>query len=114
MGGKARIGLSQGIHRALEYLAPVLDPHRGRSVVIGGLAVIARGVPRMTRDINVAFSGLEVALQRLSADLEAAGIVPRIEDAIAFAAESQVLLSRGGSARRLPCPGSVPSCPLWW
>jgi hypothetical protein len=94
MGGKARVGLSKGIHRALEDLASVLDKHRGRSVVIGGIAVIARGVPRVTRDIDVAFSGPEVTVRGLVADLELAGIVPRIDDAIAFAAESQVLLAR--------------------
>ena len=63
-------------------------------MVIGGIAVIARGVPRVTRDIDVAFAGPEVTLQRLSTDLAAGGIVPRITDAIAFAAENQVLLSR--------------------
>ncbi|HEX7941510.1 MAG TPA: hypothetical protein VF488_06875 [Gemmatimonadaceae bacterium] len=94
MGGKARVGLSKGIHHALEDLSSVLDKHRGRSVVIGGIAVIARGVPRVTRDIDVAFSGPEVTLRGLSIDLEAAGIVPRIDDAVSFAAESQVLLSR--------------------
>lgn len=94
MGGKARVGLSKGIHRALEDLAPVLDKHRGHGLVIGGIAVIARGVPRVTRDIDVAFAGAEVAVQQLVADLALAGIVPRIGDAIAFAAESQVLLAR--------------------
>lgn len=94
MGGKARVGLSKGITRALEELAPVLDKHRGRSLVIGGIAVIARGVPRVTRDIDIAFSGADVTLQGLVADLERAGIVSRIDDALAFAAESQVLLSR--------------------
>src|SRR5690349_21577801 len=94
MGGKARVGLSTGIHRALEDLAPVLDQHRGHSVVIGGIAVIARGVPRVTRDVDVAFSGAEVTLTGLLTDLDAAGIIPRIHDAIGFAAQSQVLLSR--------------------
>jgi len=94
MGGKARVGLSKGITRALEELVPVLDKHRGRSLVIGGIAVIARGVPRVTRDIDIAFSGADVTLQGLVADLEHAGIVSRIDDALAFAAESQVLLSR--------------------
>ncbi|HEX2690524.1 MAG TPA: hypothetical protein VHN14_28105 [Kofleriaceae bacterium] len=94
MGGKARVGLSNGIHRALEDLAPVLDKHRGHCLVIGGIAAIARGVPRVTRDIDVAFAGAKVALQELMVDLELAGIVPRITDAMAFAAESQVLLSR--------------------
>jgi Nucleotidyl transferase AbiEii toxin, Type IV TA system len=94
VGGKARVGLSQGITRALEELAPVLDMHRGHSLVIGGIAVIARGVPRVTRDIDIAFSGADVTLQGLVAELERAGIVSRIDDALAFAAESQVLLSR--------------------
>ena len=94
MGGKARVGLSTGITRAVEELAPVLDKHRGRSLVIGGIAVIARGVPRVTRDIDIAFSGADVPLQGLVADLAHAGIVARIDDALTFAAESQVLLSR--------------------
>jgi len=88
MGGKARVSLSKDIYRALEDLAPVLDKHRGHSLVIGGIAAIARGVPRVTRDIDVAFAGAEVALQRLMVDLDLAGIVPRISDAAAFAAES--------------------------
>jgi hypothetical protein len=94
MGGKARVGLSKSITVALEDLVPVLDKHRGHSLVIGGIAVIARGVPRVTRDIDVAFSGADVTLRGLMADLERAGIVSRIDDALAFAAESQVLLSR--------------------
>jgi hypothetical protein len=55
MGGKARVGLSQGITRTLDELTPVLDRHKGRSLVIGGIAVIARGVPRVTREIDIAF-----------------------------------------------------------
>jgi hypothetical protein len=92
MGGKARIGLPNGINRALEDLGPVLEQHRAHSLVIGGIAVIARGVPRLTRDIDVAFAGAAVTLRELVADLEAAGVAPRISDAEAFAAESQVLL----------------------
>jgi hypothetical protein len=94
MGGKARVGLSKGLARALEDLATVLDQHRGHCVVIGGIAVIARGVPRVTQDIDVAFSGAEVTLHGLLAELERAGIVARIDDALGFAAESQVLLVR--------------------
>jgi hypothetical protein len=93
MGGKARVGLSQGITRTLDELTPVLDSHKGRSLVIGGIAVIAR-VPRVTRDIDIAFSGADIALQALAAELADAGTVARIEDALAFAAESQVLLLR--------------------
>lgn len=94
MGGKARVAFSKGIHRALADLALVLDQHRGRCVVIGGIAVIARGVPRVTRDVDVAFSGPEVTSRGLLDDLQAVGIVPRIGDAAAFAAASQVLLLR--------------------
>lgn len=101
MGGKARVGLSKSIHRALEDLSPVLDQHRGRSVVIGGIAAIARGVPRVTRDVDVAFSGAEVTLSGLLTDLAAAGIVPRIDDAIGFAAQSQVLLTNSSRIRCL-------------
>jgi hypothetical protein len=94
MGGKARVGLSHGIARTLDELAPVLDKHKGRSLVIGGIAVIARGVPRVTRDIDIAFAGAEITLQGLTAELADAGVVPRIKDAVAFGAESQVLLLR--------------------
>lgn len=94
MGGKARVGLSRGITRTLDELTPVLDRHKGRSLVIGGIAVIARGVPRVTRDIDIAFSGADIALHALAAEFADAGIVARIEDALAFAAESQVLLLR--------------------
>jgi hypothetical protein len=33
MGGKARVGLSQGITRTLDELAPVLDRHKGGILV---------------------------------------------------------------------------------
>ena len=94
MGGKARLALSSGLTRALEQLASVLDEYAGRSIVIGGIAVIARGIPRVTRDIDVAFAGAEVTLRGLVADLARAGIVPRIADALTFASEHQVLLAR--------------------
>jgi hypothetical protein len=94
MGGKARVGLSQGLTRTLDELTPVLDRHKGQSVVIGGIAVIARGVLRVTRGIDIAFSGADLTLQALAAELSDAGIVARIDDALAFAAGSQVLLLR--------------------
>lgn len=48
----------------------------------------------MTRDVDVAFSGAAVTLSGLLTDLNASGIVPRTDDAIGFAAQSQVLLAR--------------------
>jgi hypothetical protein len=94
VGGKTRVALGGGLARALEQLAPLLEGHRGRCVVIGGIAVIARGVPRVTRDVDVAFAGADLPIGVLAAELASVGIVPRMQDALSFAAESQVLLAR--------------------
>jgi hypothetical protein len=50
MGGKARVGLSQGLTRTLDELTPVLDRHKGQSVVIGGLAVIYKAIAWRPQD----------------------------------------------------------------
>jgi predicted nucleotidyltransferase len=94
MGGKSRQDLSTGIVRALEDVAKVVSRHEGRAAVIGGIAVIARGVQRLTRDIDIAVAGAALSTAALAQELAHAGIVPRIADAIAFADESQVLLMR--------------------
>lgn len=92
MGGKARVGLAQRLEGALRDVARAFEanPH---GMVIGGIAVIARGVPRTTRDIDVTFAGT-TGVAPLAAQLARVGISPRIPDAEAFAAESQVLLMR--------------------
>lgn len=94
MGGKSRPTLSSGIARALQDVARVIARHEGRAAIIGGIAVIARGVPRLTRDIDVAIAGEGISISALASQLAEASIVPRISDAIAFAEESQVLLLR--------------------
>ena len=94
MGGKSRSALSSGITRALQDVAKVVERHEGRAAVIGGIAVIARGVPRLTRDIDVAVAGQDLTVAELADELSSAGIEPRIADALAFAEESQVLLAR--------------------
>jgi hypothetical protein len=63
-------------------------------MVIGGIAVILRGVKRTTTDIDVAVKGDTVEISTLLADLERWQIVPRIADAEAFARESMVILLR--------------------
>src|SRR5436190_23084710 len=105
MGGKARVGLSTGIHRALEDLAPVLDRHRGRSIVIGGIAVIARGVPRVTRDVDVAFAGAEVTLSG-AADLDGPQADRRDDALRPRRGESPPRDPRGDLARRAWRAGS--------
>jgi hypothetical protein len=94
MGGKSRPTLSSGIARALQDVARVIEQHEGRAAIIGGIAVIARGVPRLTRDIDVAIAGADISVRDLAAELSGVGIVPRISDALTFAEESQVLLVR--------------------
>lgn len=63
-------------------------------MVIGGIAVIARGVRRVTTDIDVAVRGDSITIEQLAERLAAEDIRPRIADAIAFARESLVLLMR--------------------
>ena len=92
MGGKARVGLAGRLEGALRDVARVFDANPS-GMVIGGIAVIARGVPRTTRDIDLTFAGA-TGIATLLDQLAVAGITPRIPDAEAFAAESQVLLMR--------------------
>lgn len=63
-------------------------------MVIGGFAVIARGVKRMTTDVDLAVQGDAIAIGTLADALERHGIVERIDDAVAFARSSLVLLLR--------------------
>jgi hypothetical protein len=79
---------------SLADVAKVIERHQGRAAIIGGIAVIARGVPRLTRDIDVAIAGEDISVPDLAAELSEVGVVPRISDALAFAEESQVLLVR--------------------
>lgn len=63
-------------------------------MIIGGLAVIARGIPRQTVDIDATLwaEGLDVGdvLPALAAE----GLLPRTPDAVSFARERHVLLLR--------------------
>jgi len=63
-------------------------------MVIGGVAVIAAGVPRETIDVDAAVLGRGSDLDALLSALGRNGIVPRIENAREFARERQVLLLR--------------------
>ncbi len=63
-------------------------------MVIGGIAVIAHGLPRHTDDIDATIWGESVDLERQIGILASNGIEPRIEDALEFARRNQVLLMR--------------------
>lgn len=64
------------------------------AMIIGGIAVIARGVPRQTVDIDATVLGDAVTLERLIGELARDQIVPRIADAEEFARRHQILLVR--------------------
>jgi hypothetical protein len=63
-------------------------------MIIGGMAVIARGVPRLTRDIDGTIVGDGTDLHDLLTVLAKHSIVPRIDNAVDFARLNQVLLLR--------------------
>ena len=79
---------------ALRDLASSLTKTGAAWMVIGGIAVIARGVRRFTADIDVAVRGDAIEIDALLPILAKKRIHPRIEDAAAFARENLVLLLR--------------------
>ena len=63
-------------------------------MVIGGMAVVSRGVARTTRDLDLAVSGAAAPIEHVLRALEGAGLEARVEDAVSFAARTHVLLVR--------------------
>jgi hypothetical protein len=82
------------LESALADLGDALNASRADWMVIGGIAVIARGVRRMTTDIDAAVRGDQIDAAALLRVLATNGITPRIDDAESFARESLVLLLR--------------------
>jgi hypothetical protein len=68
-------------------------------MLIGGMAAIARGVPRLTRDVDVTVAVGEMDVGTLANAFAKHGLVPRIGDAIEFATARQVLLLRHEASR---------------
>lgn len=63
-------------------------------LIIGGVAVIARGVPRYTGDIDATVWGPAVAPEHVLDALRRREIVPRVENPTEFAARHHALLLR--------------------
>lgn len=82
------------IERALQALAKALASTGAPWMVIDGIAVIARGVQRMTTDIDAVVQGDAVRLEALFDALARSEIVPRQANARAFAEANLVLLVR--------------------
>ena len=81
----------------LEALAAVASALRGipaPSMVIGGIAVIARGVPRQTIDVDATVWAQAVDLDDLFETLGRQGLKPRIASALEFARRHQILQLR--------------------
>lgn len=81
--------------RLVQALAEISSALRDAGVpwmVIGGIAIIARGVRRMTTDIDVVVRGDETTPAAMLRAFARRRIVPRIEDAEAFARDRLVLL----------------------
>ena len=69
--------------------------HLGKpGMIIGGIAVIARGVPRQTVDIDATIWAEGLDVDAILPTLAAEGLVPRTADAVEFARERHVLLLR--------------------
>jgi predicted nucleotidyltransferase len=64
------------------------------AMIIGGIAVIARGVPRQTIDVDATVWAEAITIDHLIAELARDAIVPRTADAAEFAHRHQVLLLR--------------------
>jgi len=84
----------QPLEAALRALSGALRASKARWMVIGGVAVIAHGVQRMTTDLDAVIDGEAVEIPSLMRSLRRARITPRIEAAEAFATANLVLLVR--------------------
>jgi len=89
---RARGSGERKLETALADLAAALNATAAAWMVIGGIAVIARGVRRMTTDIDATVRGDQIDVVSLLKALAKKRIVPRIRDAERFASESLVVL----------------------
>jgi hypothetical protein len=86
--------LSSGIAQAARAVADALAQLPMPGMIIGGIAVILHGVPRVTRDVDATVDGRSIDLDALLLHLSGHQIVPRSAEALEFAAANQVLLLR--------------------
>jgi hypothetical protein len=94
MPGRQRARGERRLESALGALTAALNETRAPWMVIGGIAVIARGVRRMTTDLDAAVRGDAITLPKLMRTFGKHAIVGRIADAEAFARQNLVLLLR--------------------
>jgi hypothetical protein len=82
-----------GFLDALRALTTALETFDAPSMIIGGVAVIAHGVPRLTVDIDASIVAAGLDIAQLETALASHGIRGRLPDAAAFATAHQVFLA---------------------
>lgn len=82
------------LESAIRALTTALEKNGAPFMLIGGIAVIARGVARVTTDVDATVRAQDLDLDRLVAILAEHEIDGRIPDLVPFARENQVLLLR--------------------
>lgn len=86
--------LQDDLMTALRDLAHRTQPYVGRFSLIGGLAAVFLGRPRVTRDIDAIFWIEDEEISQLMEQGAAFDYLPRLPDALEFALENRVLLMR--------------------
>lgn len=102
--GKELPAPGAAIERALRAVIAALEASGHPAMIIGGIAVIARGVARLTKDIDATIAGGDADLDRVVEALSSHRIVPRIAHAVKFAQESHVLLLQRNSVLAAGAP----------
>jgi hypothetical protein len=84
--------IEEGFLEALDAVGRALDELSPLSMITGGVAVIASGVPRLTVHIDATIKAAGLSVDQLRSSLHRWHIEPRIRDAEAFATAWQVFL----------------------
>jgi len=85
---------AEAFRSALLALQQAFSDFARPAMIIGGLAAVARGIPRFTRDIDATIDAEGLDVDRALALLQHHGFEPRIEHAAEFARQRLVLLLR--------------------
>jgi hypothetical protein len=86
--------LKASLKAAVAAVARALAQMPAPGMLIGGISVIARGVPRTTRDVDATVSAETRQVDAVLRTFDKHELTPRIDDARAFAEANQVLLLR--------------------
>lgn len=86
--------LQNDLMAALRDLARWTQPYVGRFSLIGGLAAVFLGRPRVTRDIDAVFWIEDCEIAQLMEQGAEFGYLPPLPDALEFALVNRVLLMR--------------------